>query len=366
VAGDRTTRAELKPYRRHGIWYARGWIPIRQPNGVIARRRIERSSYSSRRADAQILCDELAKAYEQRALAVVRPLTFARAVTNYLGSGGEARFLTPALLKLIGVMQCSEIDDTTMVDLAKALYPDATPATLNRQLYTPIIAVLKQASKSKACARPDFTRPRGHDDVADMPVPRKLWFRKVLPELTPHMAAMIMFLTLHGRRPKEAMDCTPADYDPEAKRISIRTKSGDLMQVELAEPVWQAIEMYPWRRGPGLFVYTYEARRAAMRALERACERAGVEHFGMHTVGRHTFATRLLDQGYSVKHTSRAGGWANEKMVLRRYGHLERSEIGETTQNVEPATTVSAAFRIFHHRRIKPRLQLSTICQRRR
>jgi len=335
MATDRTIRADLKPYRRGQVWYARGWVPVRRPDGSIARRRIERSAKSSKREEAKRLCDTLAAAYEQRAVAVVRPLSFAKAVINYLKTGGEGRFLTPDLLKRIGTMQCADIDDTLMVELADEFYPNATPATVNRQLYSPIIAVLRQASKSKACTRPDFTRPRGHDAVdKDTPVPGLPWFKKVLPELSRPLAAMMMALTLHGIRPKEAMDCGPTDYDPVGKRLAIKDKNGDLQMIDLADPVWQAIEKYDWQNMPALFGYEYAQRRAAMRALQRACDRAGVPRFGMHTVGRHSFATRMLDEGYSVKHVARMGRWSNEKQIMRRYGHLAKNELSENVRSV--------------------------------
>lgn len=332
---DRTIRADLKPYWRAGKWYARGWVPERQPDGSIARRRVERSAKTTRKQEAWEFCRRLSEHYEGRALAIRRPLTFARAVTNYITSGGDARFLTKELLLRIGTMQCTDIDESTVVDCATALYPNATAATLNRQIYTPIIAVLRQAARSGACPRPDFKRPTGHDAIREVKVPDLAWFRAVLPLLSPPRRAALLFMTLHGRRTKDALTRTPADYNPERGTLTIgKSKEGHPIMIELAEPVMRAIESYDWKKGPWLFQCPYTSRRTFARAIESACKKAKQPYFAPHAIGRHSFATRMLELGYSTKHVARMGGWADEKMVSRRYGYLAHDEMNGTVRTV--------------------------------
>jgi hypothetical protein len=335
MRGDRTIRATVKPYFRaeQGKWFARGWIPERQADGRIARRRIERGPGCRSKSECQALCDQINKLYEDRAAAVRRPLTFARAVTNYVDTGGDARFLTPALMTRLGLRQCSDIDDTVMVDLTRELYPDATPATVNRQLYTPVIAVLTMAAKGGHCQKPALTRPKGHTKSPPIEIPTDDWFAAVRPHLRPHRWALITILTLHGRRPKELLTLPPAAFDPAVGTLSIPdTKTDKPVLVLLAPICAAAIQAFDWKGHDLLFRTPYQDRRNVYRDLAAACRRAGVPYFPLHAIGRHSFASRLLKEGYSVKHVMDGGGWASERMVMMRYGHLARSEVAETVK----------------------------------
>ena len=68
--------------------------------------------------------------------------TFATAAIGYMKAGGERRFLGP-LLKHFGETPLKRIGQADL-DEAAAIYPKATPATINRHLYTPAIAVLRR------------------------------------------------------------------------------------------------------------------------------------------------------------------------------------------------------------------------------
>jgi integrase len=148
--------------------------------------------------------------------------------------------------------------------------------------------------------------------------------------------ALLMFLTLHGRRPSDGLRRVPSDYDPIAKTIMIdRDKNGEPILVRLADPVAEAIQAYNWQAGPGLFgTLTWKARRNAYRTLKSACKRAGAPYFTMHKAGRHKFAKRLLEAGYSLAHVKSPGRWKTIRVVAELYGHLEHSEVDEATRKV--------------------------------
>lgn len=335
---DRTVIADLKPYRRPGQkkWRVRGWVPIRQPDGSIARRRIERCVGSDRKGEAVTLCEALALQYQQRALHVVRPLTFARAVTNYLAAGGEARFLTKALLLRIGIMQCADIDDSVMTDLAAALYPGRSPAYVNRALYTPVVSVLRMAAKGKHCAVPNLTRPK----IKKVPVqiPPDGWLEAVLPCSPPKLRALLLLMTLHGLRITEAIGRTPADLDMSRGVLSIpNTKTGDAVLLEVAGVALEAIAAIPnWQEQRWLF--GTHVRQNIYRDLAKACERADVPYFKPHAVGRHTFASRLLRDGKSVKFAQDAGRWKTGRLVTDTYGHLAPSDVAGEVKRLADQT----------------------------
>jgi len=107
------------------------------------------------------------------------------------------------ILKCLGAKQCDEIDDSEMTKLCKYKVPkgDATPGTLNRHLYTPVVACLRMALKQKA---PMLKRPKGHNEVKPVETAAAEWFQTLWPKLNRDQKELVMFLACHGRRIGEA------------------------------------------------------------------------------------------------------------------------------------------------------------------
>ncbi len=98
--------------------------------------------------------------------AVARPgePTFAEAAINYMTAGGEQRrFLTP-LIHHFGTMALSTVDQAAIDRAAAVIYPDGDAATRNRQIYTPVSAVLKRAGIEQKIKRPIGWRGRRRTD----------------------------------------------------------------------------------------------------------------------------------------------------------------------------------------------------------
>lgn len=144
-------RSSLAPYYHKGRrkWYARGTYPIRLADGTIERRRGYVGAGNDTRSACQVECDRLNAELEAAARDTEERITFARAVTTYVAQGHEARFLHPAIISKLGPIDCRAITADMVADLATQLYPNAKPSTINRQLYTPVIAVLNLAAEGK-------------------------------------------------------------------------------------------------------------------------------------------------------------------------------------------------------------------------
>lgn len=339
-------RSNLEPYFRKDRrkWYPRGSFPFETAEGKIERKRDYHGPGSDTKTLCQEDCDRLNRELEEAAKAGPLAPTFEEAVLTYLGAGGDARFLGEKedgprnrLLDHLGQHRCDEIDDAVMTKAATALYPTATSATVNRQLYTPVISVLRLASKGKKW-KPDLQRPKGYSKLKPAKSPPKEWFSSVLPVASPQLRGLLLMCTFHRVRAGEAIRLLPSDFDPVAGTVILeKTKTGEPVFLQLAKPVVDAIKAYDWEDGPGLFgTLTPKNRRGVYRQLATACKRAGVTYFTPHKAGAHAFAKRLLAAGKSLAHVKAAGRWKTIRVPAELYGHLEHSEVAaEATKIAE-------------------------------
>lgn len=352
---DGSIRAKLKPELRRGYWVARGFVPVRTADGKIARRRVERGIGPDlgTKAEREAYCDRLNRLYEERALCRTKSMTFSRAYSNYIGAGYAVPLYGERILKALGTLNVDEIDDSSMLAAVKRVFPNRGKASyLNRHLYSPVIAILNMASKSGACPRANLTRPAGHKAVTPIEIPDHDWLRVVLPRLNADRVALVMFLSVHGRRLGDALSRVPKDFDPKAGTLAIgRDKMGDPLLIELLPGVRDLMLAMPdWRKREWLFGLGPNSGSNARRAILIACMKAagieismlrrkggvraaraalkakGFKYHAPHSIGRHSFATRLLRAGHSLHHVKESGGWATIEMVSQRYGHLAKRE----------------------------------------
>jgi hypothetical protein len=103
--------------------------------------RVRKSTGVDREDQAKgILAAYLARAHNEAVHGPQSEVLFAEAVLEYVGKGGDARFLGP-LLDNIGKKRMLSINDQDLTALALKVYPKAQSSTLVRQLYGPVQAV---------------------------------------------------------------------------------------------------------------------------------------------------------------------------------------------------------------------------------
>lgn len=336
--------------KRAGVYHWRGKVPIKRPDGTIVHRSVERSTHARTLPGAREAARKIEAEFHERvgrALAEVNEHTFADAALVYMKAGRERTYLAP-ILERIGRLPLLEVSQQVVQELVDELKPGASPATINRHVFTPTIAVINFAAKVKMCPPPTLIRPKGHDTSPPLEIPTAAWFTAVLPLLSPSKRACVLLVTLHGLRIAEAVRRVPADVDSRSWKLRIpTTKNGEPVMLPLSAPVIEAIKAIPnwhqqkWLFGTGL-------RRNVARDIAKACAKAGVPTFGTHAIGRHAFATRVLEAGKSVKFLMAAGRWKTAKMPMQRYGHLEASEVqaevneiaAEWGETAKPATDI--------------------------
>lgn len=259
--------------------------------------------------------------YDAARLGEVKAASFADAVTAYLNKGKKGRFLTP-LLDHFKEKPLPEIGQTEIDEAARALYPEAKASTLNRQVYGPMVAVMRSAVRSglpgayvpllerRKEERPVITP--ADDDHLD----------RLMPHLPDGLMRLIWLMTFTGLRTGEALRISPQDIQG-GFAIAGRTKNGDPRMVPLPEG---------WEYPVGGWGYT--TTQGVGKALRAAHKAAGLPYRDGHELGRHAFAARFLKAGGSIKRLKEAGGWKKLSVVDDRYGHLEMTDVHEFTRGL--------------------------------
>lgn len=249
-------------------------------------------------------------------------LTFAAAASSYLDAGGQTNFIKPITNYFGPKKIASKITQAVVDAAAVALYPAATPATRNRQVYTPISAILRHAG-----IKLDLRRPKGAQGV-----PRRVWlrpeqFEALVAAATSEDAefgALIILLCYTGLRLSEALriECGGVNVEA-AEALCEQTKNGDPRMVYLPDRVIAALTNHPrgLDRKERLFRWSKSAEIYLL--AERIYAKAGVDHGDapFHIL-RHTFGAWMTRVGADLVAT---GAWRSDT-AARGYQHFDLTE----------------------------------------
>ena len=325
-------------WRRKGkkdTYYVRMWVPLREA-GRIVRKRVERSTGTNRRVDAEKIADEMEAKYHEAARANQAAdgsdTTFAAAVVLYLQNNPnrqEATFLKP-IVERIGAMALDNLTQVEVQRLAHELQGHSKPSSQSRVVYDPIISVYNNAVRAGLTPPRRFYKPKGWNKHKRVMSPSDEWYERLMPHLRPNLRALVLLNSTHGLRISEALERTPADLDttrwPWVLRLGEYDKAGDRVQIELAEHVIAAIKAIPnWQNQKWLF--GTHLKDNVNRDIKKACAKAGLDYYGSHAWGRHKAARNFMRGGGSLKGLQEAYRWKSARMPMQHYGHEEHSEI---------------------------------------
>ena len=197
---------------------------------------------------------------------------------------------------------------------AQALYPGRAAETWNRHVYTPLQAVLGHAGVQIRLRRPKQKRPRNRAVAKDIAL--------ILIENAsdPDLKALLVLLFYTGCRISEAMSLTPERVDLIGRRICFDVGKTDKDSWRpMHEEVFQALASLPQRDR----IFRWRSTSGHKKPLKALCKKLGIR-FTAH-MARHSFATWLTDSGASLRDVMDAGGWSDEKSVMRYIGsNVER------------------------------------------
>lgn len=309
----------LKLTRRHGSpnWYLRGTvrgITVDESTGAADRKAAEtiRSKREWEITETSI--------HGRKATA-----TFLEAAVDYMQAGGERRYLK-RLIDYFGTMPLAKIDQAAIDKAADILKPDAKNSTRDRQIYTPLSAIIKRAAKRNLCDWRQIERP-------SQPKGRVRWVtaaeaETLIEACSPQLRPLVIFLFYTGARVSEAVYLEWPQLDLRRRQVQfLATKNGEARGVPLHTRVIQALTALPHREG-AVFRradgHPYERKRDGGGQIKTgfhgACRRAGIVNFHPHDC-RHTWATWHYAANRDLVALMELGGWKSERMVLR-YAHM--------------------------------------------
>lgn len=284
-------------------------------------------------------------------------VTFAHAALDYLEhggrkGGGEKRFLQP-LVDHFSTTRLREIEQHTIDVAAKKLYPKAGLATRNRQVFTPMAAILHHAARKGWCPVPTLKRPQ-------QPPGKVRWLKsaeaeRLIAACAPHLRPLVVFMLYTGARASEALWLDWVNVDLDMKQVTFpKTKNGEPRSVPLHPRVVEELRKSNRREGTVFLTHggiPYErpnlkndvdtsAGTRIGSAFFGACKRAGLcwPVIGQNGkpvmdgkkpklktdvtphVCRHTWATWHYQANRDLTKLQELGGWKSLAMVMR-YAH---------------------------------------------
>lgn len=299
------TKRPKSPY-----WYARGTI-----NG----NRVERSTGETSKPEARKRLAEIVQEL-QAAPAVTdwRDMSFAGAMTAYLDNGRDARFLD-RILEHFQSTKLGDIDNAAMSRAANAIYPGRAPATVRRQLYVPVNAIINFMKDDKLRA----PKGGGQRTIFLSPEEVERIIRAAVAQQSPFLAPLVTFLFGQGARMGETLALNGKDVNLSARYAILRdTKNKQERTITLIPRVVAALSVLPtighdgpvFRRFDGKEFKERKGRGGQIRnPFAYAVEQAGLSSEVTPHVCRHTWATWHYAVNKDPLLLKREGGWLSNE-----------------------------------------------------
>ena len=265
------------------------------------------------------------------------PELFLSAAKAYMLAGGERQYVEAICNEWAG-KSLSEIDQVAIDTLADRLYPRSPASTRNRQVYTPVSAILKHVGVERKIKRPKGWRGNK----------RTFWLKPeptfaLLAEAAKIDAEFGIFCTLlnyTGLRLSEglALTCERIDLQREYAYVP-DTKTGEPRAVYLPPIVVAALAGHPRTLARAGRVFRFHNGGRLRAVFSQACDNATVtlpRRTAFH-VFRHNYATWMrLYGGLDALGLTRTGAWSDMDSV-ERYAHSEpTSEARQAAQLPTP------------------------------
>ena len=303
-----------------------GRTPYWHIRGTYLGEYVNRSSRTGERAVAVKLKRQIEDDISRGAYAKPGDPTFASAAIAYMQAGGERTYL-PRLLEHFGETSLKQIDQDAIDRAAYELYPDRSAATRNRQVYTPVCAVLCHAGSQLRLRRP---RGAGGSKQTSWLWPEQA--ERLFEEagkINKDFEALLIVLTYTGMRLSEALKLEWNSVRLEDGFAYVpNTKNDEPRAVFLPPVAVAAMANVRSSTDDGGRSFRFSKGGHIYSLLRTAAFRAGVDlpvRSAFHLF-RHTYATWMRRYAGADETTLIAtGAWKDAKSV-KRYTHTIVSE----------------------------------------
>jgi integrase len=255
-----------------------------------------------------------------------QPELFLSAAKAYMLAGGERQYVE-AICNKWPTKMLADIDQIAIDTLANELYPDAPASTRNRQVYTPISAILKHVGIEKKIHRPKGWR--GNKRTFWLPPEPTFRLLKAASEMDAEFGIFCTLLNYTGLRLSEGLglQCSKVELQREFAYIPT-TKTDEPRAVYLPPVVVAALTSHPRGLNRAGRVFRFHNGGWLRGMLADACKAADVilpRRTAFH-VFRHNYGTWMRRYGgLDAIGLTRTGAWEDLDSV-ERYAHSEPTQ----------------------------------------
>lgn len=304
---------------RDGIWYAYGTIGGKRVRESLGTR--------DKKAAQEALAQYEARLWKRHTYGEEAVRLFEEAAVSYMQDGGEARFLAPIIKHFKG-RKIGSIKPAEIRVMALAVYPNASPATRNRQAIIPARAVVNHAHDMGWCTPIKVKMFEVPKSRKHKPVDRT-WIETFLAQADadklPHLSALVLFMNQTGARVSEAVNLL-GEHVNLSDRLAVLAKT----KTEEWSVRYLTAELIARMAGLGIEegkrVFSYTDPKSVNKRIAAVCDRAKIERRTTHSAGRHSFGTNAMNvPGADIKAAMDAGGWKSAKLFLETYVHSKEA-----------------------------------------
>lgn len=303
-----------------------GKTPYWYVRGTYLGRYVDQSTKASERRVAARELQRIKADIEEGRFARRGEPTFLSAAVAYMEAGGEKRrYIIEPLVNHFKERALSSIDQAAVDEAALALYPNASPATRNRQVYTPMSAILKRAGLDFKLKRPKNGQGKQRSEWL-WPEQAFVLFRAA-DEVDKELGVLLRLLCYTGMRLSEALNLRWSDVRLDEGFVYVReTKTGVPRPVFLPDAVRNQFDQLRERSAQRIRVFRFTKSGRLYQLLKMAVTTSGCPESTSFHVLRHTYATWMRRYaGLDERGLVGTGAWKDRKSVAR-YTHVIATE----------------------------------------
>lgn len=266
--------------------------------------------------------------------------TFLEAAISYLQAGGEKRTVKK-LTEIFKDRYLDEIDQAAIDAAAARLHNN--PATRNREMYSPISAILKHGGVDFRIKRPSGSRGNQITDWLRPDEAHRLF--DAARDIDREFVCLLIFLCYTGCRLSEALNLQCNDVDLTNGEAFVRhTKNGQPRRLYLPAVLVAELANHPRGLSQSDKVFRWSKCGRLYNLLDYVALQAGItfpKRSAFHLL-RHTFATWARRYGGAdSKALVATGAWKSEQSASR-YSHATVSEEARRIGDSLPTNSVQS------------------------